>query len=65
MEVVSEQSVSAPPVARTTGARAGASGAGIINVYVSGAVDPESTARQVKRILTGHERRIGTTAARL
>jgi len=28
-----------------------------INVY--GAVDPEGTARQVQRILTGHERRVG------
>lgn len=50
----------APGVA---GARAGTGGATagwggtVINVY--GAVDPEGTARQVRRILAGHDRRVG------
>ena len=42
--------------AGTGGAQAGASG---ITVNVYGAVDPEGTARQVRRILSGHERRVG------
>jgi len=40
-----------------TGARAAAPGGVVINIH--GAIDPEGTARQVKRILGGHERRVG------
>jgi hypothetical protein len=37
--------------------RAASSGGLVINIY--GAVDPEGTARQVRRLLTNHDRRIG------
>lgn len=36
---------------------------GGITINVSGAVDPEATARQIRRILAGHNRRIGGIAA--
>jgi hypothetical protein len=40
-----------------TGASSAAAGGMTINVY--GAVDPEGTARQIQRILAGHQRRVG------
>jgi phage-related protein len=68
-------SVAAAPVAptglATAASRAGAttrassptSGAVVINI--NGAIDPESTARQVRRILTAHDRRMGRGGAGL
>jgi len=44
------------------GARAGTTtraAAGGITINVTGALDPEATARQIKRILAGHDRRVG------
>lgn len=52
----------APTVPRA--GRASSSG-GMIQINVSGALDPEATARQVKRILTGHNRRVGVRAVAL
>lgn len=52
--------VSAPPVPGPTalaGSRT-ATGGGI-NITVNGAIDPEATARQIRRILAGHDRRVG------
>ena len=46
----------AVPTARAGGGSGGTGGT-VINIY--GAVDPESTARQVRRILAGHDRRVG------
>jgi hypothetical protein len=43
---------------RGAGATTRAAGGGI-TINVTGALDPESTARQVARILAGHDRRIG------
>lgn len=40
------------------GARSSAGGGGV-SITVNGAVDPEATARQINRILTGHTRRVG------
>jgi phage-related protein len=36
-----------------------AGGSGGINIVVNGALDPEATARQIRRILAGHDRRVG------
>jgi hypothetical protein len=36
-----------------------AGGSGGINITVNGALDPEATARQIRRILAGHDRRMG------
>lgn len=48
----------APAVAAPrTGAGRGFAGGTVINVY--GAVDPEGTARQVRRLLAGHDQRVG------
>jgi phage-related protein len=50
----------AAPAVATPRAGAGSSARGggtVINIY--GAVDPEGTARQVQRLLSGHDRRIG------
>ena len=41
------------------GARAGAAPAGGTTVNVYGAIDPEGTARTVRRVLEGHDRRVG------
>lgn len=40
------------------GARAGAGGA-VVNINVTGALDPEAVARQIARLLEGHGRRVG------
>lgn len=50
----------APAVARSGGVRTSAPGGVVINI--NGAVDPEGTARQVSRILGGHDRRMGRVA---
>jgi len=55
-------SYAAPSLAATPSGRRTAA-AGVTNVYVSGAVDPESTARQIQRILDGHDRRVGLRSA--
>jgi hypothetical protein len=47
-----------PRVARPTRAAA-SSGGSVVNINVTGAVDPEATARQIRRILEGHNRRGG------
>jgi hypothetical protein len=52
--------VAAPRVG-TRGAGATTAGGGV-NVNVTGAIDPEATARQIRRILAGHDRRMGLTA---
>lgn len=54
----------APSVAGV-GARAatgGTGGTGGVTINVTGAIDPEATARQIRRILAGHDRRIGLSA---
>lgn len=43
--------------------RAVTSTAGGIVINVSGAIDPEATARQIRRILSAHDRRVGLTGA--
>ena len=40
-------------------AAVGGGGAGMIVINVTGAIDPEGTARTIKRVLAQHERRIG------
>jgi hypothetical protein len=45
--------------APTAGGHYSAAGAGV-TINITGAVDPESTARQINRLLGAHERRIGT-----
>jgi hypothetical protein len=40
-------------------------GGSVINVTVNGAVDPEATARQIRRVLASHGRRMGLTGAGL
>jgi hypothetical protein len=52
--------VAAPRVG-TRGAGATTAGGGV-TVNVTGAIDPEATARQIRRILAGHDRRMGLTA---
>lgn len=47
----------ATPTARAT---SGSAGGWVINI--NGAIDPESTARQVRRILAAHDRRMGLSA---
>jgi hypothetical protein len=42
-------------------APAAAASSGGINITVNGAIDPEATARQIRRILAGHDRRMGLT----
>jgi hypothetical protein len=58
--------VAAPAVGRGVGTRGysstSTSGSGI-TINVTGAIDPESTARQIRRILDGHERRVGLRTA--
>ena len=56
----------APTVANTRAMAtpAAAPSAGLtVNIY--GAIDPESTARQVRRVLSAHDRRMGLTGAGL
>lgn len=48
----------ATPAARGS-AGAGAGGGGGPTIIVQGAIDPEATARQIRRILENHDRRIG------
>lgn len=40
--------------------RAGGAAAGV-TIVINGAIDPESTARQIRRILSAHDRRLGLT----
>lgn len=51
----------APVVRRAVPRTTGGGGAVVINV--TGAIDPESTARQIRRILDGHGRRVGLRAS--
>jgi uncharacterized protein YjbJ (UPF0337 family) len=51
----------APQVAAAPGQRA-VQPTGGINITVNGALDPEATARQIRRILAGHDRRMGLVA---
>lgn len=44
-------------------ARSGASAGGGPTIVVNGALDPEATARQIQRILAGHDRRVGLRTA--
>jgi hypothetical protein len=41
---------------------AGGGGGGAVTVNVYGALDPEATARQIRRVLAGHSARVGTAA---
>lgn len=50
----------APTVRR--GVSSTAAGGGV-NINVTGALDPEAVARQIQRILTNHNRRVGTVSA--
>jgi tape measure domain-containing protein len=50
----------AVPMGRGLGATALAAPGGV-HITVNGAVDPENTARQIQRILQGHQRRMGVT----
>jgi hypothetical protein len=61
----------APGVAATAGrlaatprASSGSSSAGL-TIVIQGAIDPEATARQIRRILAAHDRRVGTGGAGL
>jgi phage-related protein len=49
---------SAAPAVPVVGSRAVATGGGI-TINVTGAIDPEATARQIERVLIGHTRRTG------
>lgn len=51
--------VPAAPTVPTARAGASTSTSGGITVNVTGAIDPEATARQIRRILRGHDRRQG------
>jgi len=39
--------------------------AGAVNITINGAIDPEATARQIRRVLASHGRRMGLTGAGL
>ena len=55
----------APRVAGLGGAAARAGGgAGPVTINVYGAVDPEAVARQIGRIMSGHDRRVGRRVVR-
>lgn len=59
----SSAAFAAPSGASTRGARSSGSGSsGGITINVSGAIDPEATARQIRRILNGHTVRTGAAA---
>jgi len=62
---LSSSSAGAPAGAGATarGARAGGSSSGGTTVNVYGAIDPEATARQIRRILDGHATRTGRGVA--
>lgn len=49
----------APRVSRAALAAPRAGGGNNVYISVTGAIDPESTARQIRRILNGHDRRVG------
>jgi len=49
----------APAVPTATGRAASTAAAPGPTIIVNGAVDPEATARQIRRILAGHDRRMG------
>jgi hypothetical protein len=61
--VTAPASVSSPSVAGRLGGtpRATSSSSSPVVININGAIDPESTARQIKRILEGHNRRQGLT----
>jgi exonuclease VII large subunit len=62
-QVAGVSAFAAPTVATpVAAARASTPSAGA-TIIVNGAVDPEATARQIQRILTGHGRRIGLRVA--
>lgn len=52
----------AAPAVASTSARASTS-APSVSIVVNGALDPEATARQIRRILAGHDRRVGLVGA--
>ena len=53
----------AAPAVPTPRAGARSSGGGGTTINISGAIDPEATARLVQRILDGHGRRVGLRVA--
>jgi len=55
---VSTAGLYAAPAVRTPVSRAVSSSGGV-TINVTGAIDPEATARQIQRILSGHTRRVG------
>jgi hypothetical protein len=57
--VMTDVAGSVLPSVSTSGARAGGGDTYVINV--NGAIDPEATARQIRRILQDAERRTGVT----
>jgi enoyl-CoA hydratase/carnithine racemase len=52
-------SSTAPAVPTATGRAASTSAAPGPTIIVNGAIDPEATARQIRRVLAGHDRRMG------
>jgi phage-related protein len=64
-------SVAAGPGVATTAGRLAApratssSASAGLTIVINGAIDPEATARQIRRILTAHDRRVGLTGAGL
>lgn len=56
-------SYAAPSVRGGVGARASGGGAGSLTINVTGALDPEAVARQINRVLSGHNRRVGLVSA--
>lgn len=57
--VPSVATFAAPSGPSARAATGGTSTGGGIHITITGAIDPEATARQVRRILAGHERRVG------
>lgn len=54
-----------PQLRGTRAARPGASGGAVgPTIVVQGALDPEAVARQIRRILTSHDRRVGSVSVR-
>jgi phage-related protein len=55
--ITSAASATRAPAVPST--RASTSSGYAVNVTVNGAIDPEATARQIRRVLAGHDRRVG------
>lgn len=60
--VPSAAAFAAPGVAATHTSSSGSTSGRAINITINGAIDPEATARQIRRILGGHTRRVGLSS---